>query len=332
VLIEKGQKKMSNNDGNSNNKIGEERLLHRLELRKEERFIVDKILPAGCLHLLGGPSGVGKTTWLFQQLKDWSEGKPILGYQSFPCNWLYVSADRSALETDRTLRRLGLGDWPIPMYSIEEVSSGDPDLLKLHQRFPHIDLFVIEGIQAFVPDTKGSQNKADMLWVMKLRQHLLGTQKTITGTTHMPKGTGGQSGTGDRTDFLGSASLLACCSTLINFEYPDDVKDSRVKVESDERKITIKPRDTPNIVLNYTRSSSGSFILADSDEAQALFALEIMLASHKDQEPITKALLADWVAKSGISKRSLSRFMSERLEQGKLEKISDGAYQKRRVN
>src|SRR5271165_3311154 len=137
----------------------------RIESRKTEKWVIDKIIAAGTINLISGTSGSGKTTFLLQLLKQWELGQPVLGgYQSFPCKWIYISCDRGTLETDRTMRRLGLGDWECQIYSIEEVCTEDPNILTLYQRFPAVDLFVIEGIQSCIPDTKGSQNRAEMIW------------------------------------------------------------------------------------------------------------------------------------------------------------------------
>lgn len=39
--------------------------------RRDDEFIIDSILPKYELHLIGGPPGAGKTTWLFQFIEDW---------------------------------------------------------------------------------------------------------------------------------------------------------------------------------------------------------------------------------------------------------------------
>jgi RecA-family ATPase len=195
--------------------MSESRLAHRERLRTKERFIVDTIFPAGALHVIGGPSGIGKTTWLLQSLHEWEQGKPILGFPSHPCKWVYVSLDRSLLDGDRTLRRIGLADWNIPMYSIEEICERDtvtkritvePDLFMVANRFEDVELIVVEGLQGFLPDIKRgqTQNKAEQLWMVKIRDEILNTGKTIIATTHSPKAEDNTKSANNRKAFLGS--------------------------------------------------------------------------------------------------------------------------------
>ena len=114
------------------------RLQYRRELMKTDDYLIEDILWKGTLNLIGGPSGVGKTTWLLPLLKDWSEGLPVLnGKASKPCPWVYVSSDRGLRETNRTLARLGLSDWDIPCWVVEEIMPVDSiDMLHVFERFP----------------------------------------------------------------------------------------------------------------------------------------------------------------------------------------------------
>ena len=72
-------------------------------------FLIDGILPANEVHLLGVSSGSGKTTFTFQVfLAQWQKGEPLFGHQSNPVPYVYVSLDRSRSSVTRTLERLGL--------------------------------------------------------------------------------------------------------------------------------------------------------------------------------------------------------------------------------
>ena len=71
-------------------------------------YLIDEILPARRVHLLGGPSGVGKTRWLFDTLLKWEAGKPIFGLASHPVPWVYVPADRDLESVEETLATMGI--------------------------------------------------------------------------------------------------------------------------------------------------------------------------------------------------------------------------------
>ena len=240
-----------------------------LEYDANQTFVVDKIFPAGAMHLLGGPSGAGKTTWLFQMLYEWEQKKKLFGeYQSNPCPWVYISSDRSMRETAQTLKRIGLLHWRFEAYSLEDLLAvnkttkhlDSPDLIKHvigNEKFKHAELFVIEGLQALMPNVpKGqSQNKAELVWAMQSRRILSPTNKTIIATTHNPKQTSGpgQSSSDERSKFLGSQGFIGSCSTMIGFE-----KDEKDK---DLRKVVIMGRNFKDILQTYRLDENGKFVL-----------------------------------------------------------------------
>src|SRR4051812_25576556 len=76
-------------------------------------YLVDKLLPKYQLHLIGGPSGAGKTTWLFQQIEEWRNGRDVLGHKSNPEPFVYVACDRSIDNLEQTRLRTGTAPFPI---------------------------------------------------------------------------------------------------------------------------------------------------------------------------------------------------------------------------
>lgn len=289
------------------------RMAYRKQLRAAQRFLIDPILPAGALHLIGGPSGIGKTTWMLQLLKDWSEAKRILGqYESHPVPWVYISCDRSTSETDATLKRIGLQDWDCPVYAIEEIAD-EPSIEVIINRFPKAELYVIEGLQSLLPDGRGNQNRADMIWAMKVRKQLLAKGKTIIGTTHSPKKKWGEQFGDGRSSFLGSASLHACFSTMISFDLPKSARESKVPVETDDREITIMGRNFRDIHVNYTRDSSGRFTLMDS-AIEAEIAFDTFFSLIPAGKDVTSKELQAKAKQYGMSRASLFRWLQEQLE------------------
>lgn len=71
--------------------------------RKSPPYLIEGILPSTEIHLLAGPTGAGKTRWLFDMLMDWERGLPVLGHSSYPVPWVYVANDRSMDGVNRTL-------------------------------------------------------------------------------------------------------------------------------------------------------------------------------------------------------------------------------------
>jgi AAA domain len=309
----------------------------RRELKKREKFIVDVIFPAGELHLIGGGSGAGKTTWLLQWLKDWSEGKPVFGYKSHPCPYVYVTFDRGLLSTHRTMERLGMEDWDFPSYPIEDiVTKGEYTIDRIMARFPEAELYVIEGFQGLLPDTtRGtSQNKAEMTWVIELRRKVLSKGKTLIGITHNPKMKAGESYESARSNFLGSNSLIGCTSTLVSFQSPAHTQPppgqgATRPVETDEREVIIRGRDFPNIHQLWSRDSRGRFVPIEHEEEA--INMEVWLDRRGGQEVIRTKDFITQGAKYGMADATVERWIKDQVDAGTLRRIRTGTYNKGRI-
>lgn len=303
------------------------RIEHRRKLRVAEDYLIDPIFPKGTMNLIGGPSGIGKTTWLFQVLHEWSRGLPALGkYKCKPCSFVYVSFDRGVLETDRTLRRLGYGDWDIPIYSIEDLGN-EPDLGVIFDRFPTTDLYVVEGLQAALPDGKGNQNRIEMRWAIEMRKKMLNKGKTIIATTHSPKS---QVDTAhSRSNFLGSVSLHACFSTMISFDIPSAAREAmRTKAaagRTPNREVLIQGRDFQDIVLSYSRDEQGRFRMVDGD-LEGEVQIDTWLSTLPAGTKITSKELEARVKQAGMSRTVFYRWIQHELDSKALNRIGRGIY------
>ena len=302
----------------------------RLEYRQDEKFIIDKIFPAGAMHLLGGPSGSGKTTWLMQLMFEWEQEQLIFGkYQSHPCPWVYITCDRTLRETDRTLRRLGYGNWFIECHSLASIlpkSGGkiteSPDFCKhILQKFKHAHLFVIEGLQALMPDvSRGrSQNKQELLWALEQSLILEPENKTVIATTHNPK-IAQQGVQDDRSKFLGSQGFIGSCGTMIGFE-----KDEKIE---NQRRVKVMGRNFPDMKLIYSLDENGKFVLEGSQDERGKETYET--DDDREIQVLTHAgVMVEFTAREMqmatlLSKTHVYRILTKLVEQGALTARQDG--------
>lgn len=329
------------------------RLEHRRKLRSQEKYIIDKIFPAGGLHILSGSSGSGKSTWLFQQLYEWSHGRPVLGYPSFPCPWVMLTYDRGSLDNDQTLRRIGLGEWDLPIYAFEDLYRGgqEPDLFSLCKdpRFTEIELFVVEGLMSFVPDPKPkqSQNKCEQMWVSRIRNEILQHGKTVIGTAHLTKQQQNQVLT--RTNMLGSASFIGGISTVVLFDDLADAKKLKaqnIRVHDNGKLVSVCPRQAKDIHVQYSRDEVGRFVEFDEDAAELIgppdigrfgsksgadTARETLLELIKETpngDLLTTKVIESTAEGQGWSRPTTHRFISEQVEKGLLVRQARGTYMK----
>ena len=326
----------------------------RLALRANEHFIVDPIFPCGALHIITGPSGIGKSTWLLQLLYEWAHGRDVLGHKSNPCEWVYVSLDRSLADADRTLRRIGLGDWDAPIYEMKDVmprsSRGrldvDPAISQVAEYFPKAKLYIIEGLQGVLPNTgRGqSQNKAEQLWAMRLRDEVLDKGITIIATTHTPKS---NEATGRKREaMLGSHSLIGAAGTIIHFAMPPVQDETPGITEPEDRIVSIMGHNFPAMYLHYQRGAAGQLVLDkqitaadarrttaekvdEADFAPKSQQLVLWLQSYPAGENITTKQIKAQAAELGITTESyLFRWITEQVNSCVLLKEGRGIYRK----
>jgi len=70
--------------------------------------LVEKLLPINRIHLVSGPSDVGKTSFWYMALTLWAAGLPLLGQKSYPIPWTLVSSERPLADVYDSIIRLGL--------------------------------------------------------------------------------------------------------------------------------------------------------------------------------------------------------------------------------
>lgn len=315
----------------------------RETLNRNKTYIVDTIFPAGSIHVISGPSGSGKTTWLMDMLRKWSQGQDVLGYKSNPCPWVYVSCDRSLLETDSTMRRLGLGDWRAPMHAIEDVMGQNevgvldtPSIFEIEKRFPHAQLIVIEGLQSLLPDAgRGmSANKSELHWLIQIRKSILSKGKTIIATTHSPKSTVEYANA--RSNMLGTQSLIGGCSTLVQIDIPRDVREGGNKRDIQhcmDREVVLLGRDYPDHYITYTRKDNGEFDMSASyivgretstksypTEGEHHTAWETRLRKWNASEPILAGHFKEWAEAEQVTVRTIERWRDKMVDRGKMKK------------
>lgn len=319
------------------------RMNHREEVRKKTWYLIEKLLPGGTVNMLIGGSGVGKTTWLMQMLYQWEQGIPILGHDSNPVPWVYISFDRASWEADSTLDRLGIRDWDAPIFSIEEIASTEfgfsIDGILDDYRFRDIRFFVVEGMQALVPaPARGqSQNQVEMLWMINLRKKLFEQQRAILFVTHPPKSKRAESlYTSDRSETLGSQSIGATVGTMIHI-LPDFDEEGQ---ETDKRHVRWDGKKFKKFTVQYTiDQTNGRFtspeiassVQKHKEEAimnSAAFAnLDAWLFSLPLQ-PLKTSQIESFASTIGISRATAQRWLKDGERRGLLTKLSFGLWQK----
>jgi RecA-family ATPase len=289
-------------------------------------YLVDDILPCREVHLLAGSSGSGKTTWLFQTIADWQDGRPILGHNSHPVPYAYVSIDRSFPSVARTLQRLGLDNKITRLVCREDLPkdlSVESVISAAHTKFPDSKLYFIEGFLMLVGSKAGmGEGGNSYLSVASLLSSTtaicarLGI--TILGVCHSPKLKEGEKFRHARESVLGSAAW-------------GGFSDTTITMDLDEKKnvitMLIMPRNAPKEEYRWRFGTNGVLKLykpfgKGKEEVQLyIYGLEAgTIVSKSDIVEVGE--IAD------VSLRTVETTIAEAIDDGFLETVGRGVYRR----
>jgi RecA-family ATPase len=227
-------------------------------MSNSNEYLLDVILPKHEVHLLGGPSGAGKTRWLLKTLLDWQQGLPVLGYQSYPVPWAYVNADRSQASYQRTMCDMGLDP-----ASIRTIAAWD-EQLAWHQIIDQMEsldseLFVVESFGSFVPGTSTSRDVKQHL--QHAGRFLQRAKKTIIGVVESPKMKPYETYENPRQRISGAAAWGHFSETIFLMEMSNAEDPS-----CSGRQLYVCPRNGPGQSLDMIFDSRGCLVPSKLNE------------------------------------------------------------------
>lgn len=223
-------------------------------------YLIDTIIPTKELHIIGGPSGVGKSTWLIQMLNDMDKGLPILGFKSKPTPWTYIACDRSKEGMQRILERMKLSIDESKFYSIEDIPGMECTLDPAETliKWCPTPLIVIDAMFLMMAEGKGSNPMNDYLqmgkWIRRFVKLLRKYNKTAYGTAHSPKMKSGEGYMDKRQKVLGSVACAAVVETMFLLE-----REQEDKPEHMGRVLHLLPRNCAEQSFKYLLDSNGMY-------------------------------------------------------------------------
>lgn len=313
----------------------------------EQKYLLgDKehaIWPEGETHILSGPSGVGKSSVLLPLIKDWSEGKPVMGFPTTPLPYVYIMCDGSETSLQHRLERLGLGNWDIQGYSIEGIvrefhyaGIKDVSLDVLPDIFKWARVFFVEAINWFYKSRSASQAKdyVDTLHLASEVRLRYGSDKTIIGTSHEAKMTEGKKYANVRDRPHGTVAQPATSGTIMSME----------KGGKGERLIHFSPRNYPEFTAYYKMKKGGVLefqkleyleLTPEGEEVQTSKEVEDTTAFRMLDDKIkrtdvgniiARTTIVDWGEKLEFSEATVDRWIKTRVDIGWLQRVGRGAY------
>jgi AAA domain len=296
---------------------------------RSPEFLIENILPSGEVHLLGGPSGAGKTTWLFQILKDqWKPEGKILGHLVHPVPFMYVAADRSKKGVERTMKRAGVTPGSIPFISLVDYPNiaSPVDLANaILEQHPDTKLIFIDGVMRLMPTRRDSATDGGFAHVSKFLIALckLCVEKdlTIVLIVHSPKQKEDSRYTNPRERVMGSAAWAAFTETVILVEPFLPVS----RETADCRTMICLPRNSAAIFLDLEFNVDGR--LVERSEGLDTILIEQFLGKVTAGGTFTTDQFESALARS-MARSTIFMWLKRLESQGTITKISRGVYRR----
>lgn len=294
-------------------------------MSESPEFLIEGILPAGEAHLIGGASGSGKTTWIFQNfLAQWIAGQPVFEHESHPVPYVYLSMDRSRSSVTRTLKRLGLLDVLTRIICLNEMPEDClslPAILKFAlTKFPDAKLVIIEGF-ALIAGEKTNGYTAVGHLMRKTARICAKDGLTIIGVCHAPKMRTDEAFQHSRELLLGSVSWAAYSDTIIVLNMDEMTNVITVKV---------MPRNSAMESHNLQFGQNG--VLQPVVTKQKKSFIQSRIEALTDGSPVTRDAIRSWGKASSISLRTVDAAIAASIENKVLTVIGEGIYERSSVS
>ena len=283
----------------------------------DPEYIIDDIMPAHEIHLLGGPSGAGKTTLAFQMIMDIRSGRPVFGHDSHPVPICYASCDRSSDSAVRTASRVGV-NINIPTViarrghrTIRQVIDAAKELV------PGLRLLVIDAIGTLVPCGKINDYGTVMDFLGYCTELCEQHHITILAMGHATKTREGEGFIRPRHKFLGSVAS-ASCDTMFYIESPNPQDP-----DDPSRRIIVLPRNYPSCVLAYTFNALGRLIEISQADEELTLDVKILVRLPIGEEVTTATLYERGLP---TPHRTVDRWIAEAVQSSQLERAGRGHF------
>lgn len=283
-------------------------------------FLIDGILPANEVHLLGGSSGSGKTTLIFQTLATWQRGEDVFGHRSYPVPYTYVSLDRSRSSVNRTLQRLDLQSDITRTLCQEDLKSTENTIhaivntgLKRHK---DSRLFVIEGYQTIVGDASNKYSQVSSL-LRKSATLCVDKQITLLGITHSPKMKVDEAFQHSREMILGSVAWGAYSDTVITVQLDEAAGNVTVK---------ILPRNAASETFHFVFGYNGCLVPLENSKPKE--ALKLRLEALAAGSFVSRSDVIGWAQAMKTSDRTAERALADCVKNKVLTTVDAGIYER----
>lgn len=272
--------------------------------------IIETIFPGRRVHLIGGASGAGKTTWLMQILETWRKGEPVYGHASHPCPFVYLSYDRDDDDFIDTCERLKIDPETYNFHSPHGAALETPlldYLTALQTRNPSTRLYIIEGIAMQTPAGKINDQRVVGSWLRRLQEFCKKYDVTIIGVLHSAKTKERDRYREPRAKIAGCGAWAGYSSTVVIIE------EKEADGESELRELLILPRNAKK--FRYLLDFKDGFLVPAEQKksVKAKFEDWLMRQTPGTEFTVEAAILGSGVSKSMVHDAEIPRALNLKL-------------------
>jgi AAA domain len=278
---------------------------------------VPGLWPKHRFNLVSGASGAGKSRWIIPQLFALREGKPIMGEQTKPIKIAYVCCDRTSEDAKDTMSDLGHDASLIPVFSFMD-NDLDWSFSNVVNFVPAgTNLVFIEAVGALVP----GGNMIDYHSVLRLGRLVNKTRRStgfdFWGSTHTPKLKKGEDFKHTRDNVIGSSAWPGIAGTIVHIHENDQ----------GQREIHILTRDDAARTLYYEFDLTGH--LVECHLIIGTVILDSWLKQFTAGTILTVDQIMEQAAKAKVSRRTVFRWIDDKVNEGLLLRLGKGMYEVR---
>jgi len=208
----------------------------------------------GRVHLVGGSSGVGKTTLITKVLVRQEQGEIVFGHEGLKRRPLVLFADRGGLSNTETLLRLRIDPNDLQMDYISAEATGldaVQEIIAFIEGYDLPDVVFIEAADALVEDGNKPQYVLPfMKGLQRVAEHY---HCAIILSVGAPKARNGDKHAAQRDRIIGSEKWARCAEDVITLEFVSDGNGTE-----STRTLTVQHRNAPAEIFALVYAEDGS--------------------------------------------------------------------------
>jgi hypothetical protein len=201
----------------------------------------DGWFPLGDISLIGGSSGTGKTTWIFDMLHEQKQGYPVLEHKTFSRVFQVLAYDRGRNAFTRTMRRLNLLASDIPTTALPLAFGTDAVqaiINEIEKMNPLPSIVFIEGLDMLIDDANKKSTVSPFM--RQLQETAAHFHIALICSVGAPKAKRGEDYAAKRDKISGSEAWGRNCETVCVLEFAEEDDGT-----TPQRCLTILPRNAP---------------------------------------------------------------------------------------